>query len=196
MKKIILASASPRRKFLLNMLLSNFGLTFSVVPSNIEEYFPEKIKNLQLLVSKLALQKSLEVAKKKKGIIIGADTVVVLGNNILGKPTDADDAKKMLKLLSGKTHKVITGVGIIDTIDNKVYRIHESTQVTFRKLDKKEIHFYVQTGSPMDKAGAYGIQDDFGSTFVSKIAGDYFNIVGLPIVKTYLALKKALDISI
>lgn len=178
------------------MLLGNFGLTFSVIPSNIEEFFPDRIINLQQFVSNLALEKARAVAKTKKGIVLGADTVVVLGKKVLGKPADAEDAKRMLRMLSGKTHKVITGVGIADTIDNKVYKLHETTLVTFRKIDKKEIHFYVQSGSPFDKAGAYGIQDDFGSTFISKINGDYFNVVGLPIVKTYHALKKALGIRI
>jgi septum formation protein len=178
------------------MLLGNFGLKFRIVPANIEEYFPKKIQNIAIFVSNLALEKAKEVAKRKSGIIIGADTVVVLGGRILGKPSNRAGAKKMLGLLSGKTHKVITGIGIIDTVKGSTYKTFETTHVTFRKLSKEEIDFYVTSGSPMDKAGAYGIQDDFGSTFVKKINGDYFNIMGLPIVKTYLLLKKVLDIGI
>ncbi len=120
----------------------------------------------------------------------------MLGSKILGKPNNKAEAKKMLGFLSGKTHKVITGIGIIDTINGISHKTFETTYVTFRKLSKKEIEFYVASGSPMDKAGAYGIQDDFGGTFVKKIKGDYFSIMGLPIVKTYLLLKKISGIGI
>jgi septum formation protein len=194
--EIILASSSPRRKILLKTLLNNFGLKFKVQPAGITEYFPPKIKNIHSFVCELALEKAKEVSKKNKGIIIGADTVVVYGEKIFNKPIDSNDAIKMLRFLSGKTHKVITGIAIIDSVSKSVNKFHETTFVTFRKLKKSEIEFYVKSGSPMDKAGAYGIQDDFGSTFVSKINGDYFNVVGLPIVKTYFALKKALKMRI
>jgi septum formation protein len=196
MPDIILASASPRRKYLLDMLLSNFGLKFLVKPANIAEYFPLKIENIPDFVCNLALEKAKEVSKKYEGVVIGADTVVVYGQRILNKPDDSTGAAGMLRFLSGKTHKVITGVAIADTIRRKNYKIYETTAVTFRKLEKNEIDFYVSSGSSMDKAGAYGIQDDFGSTFVSKINGDYFNVVGLPIVKTYLVLKKVLGLRI
>jgi septum formation protein len=96
----------------------------------------------------------------------------------------------MLKFLSGKSHKVYTGLVILDSISGKIYKTFETTSVKFRKLSLKEIKFYVKGGSPMDKAGAYGIQDDLGSTFVEKITGDYFNIVGLPLLKTYTGLSK------
>jgi septum formation protein len=98
----------------------------------------------------------------------------------------------MLKSLSGKEHKVYTGIAIIDKEHDLIYKTHETTKVKFRKISDKEIMFYVSGGSPMDKAGAYGIQDDFGSTFVEKINGDYFNVVGLPVVKTYLGLNRVL----
>src|SRR4030095_1728561 len=169
---IILASASPRRKFLLRMLLKNFGLNFEVIPANIAEYIPQKATNFGNLVCDLARLKAAKTASKHKGIIIGADTIVVYKGKILGKPVSKSDAMRMLGLLSGNEHKVYTGLIIID----------------------KEIRSYSYSGSPMDKAGAYGIQDDLGSTFVEKITGDYFNIVGLPVVKTYLGLNKLLGL--
>ncbi len=186
--KIILASESARRKSLLNMLLSNFGLKFHVKPANIAEYIPEKYSNYPQLVKKLSKDKVEVVSKKNKSIVIGADTIVVFNNHILGKPIDEKDAYRMLKMLSGNVHKVYTGITICDE-NNKIYQDHEVSSVKFRTLDKNEIEYYINTGSPMDKAGSYGIQDDFGSTFVDWIHGDYFNVVGLPIVKTYLILK-------
>jgi septum formation protein len=176
------------------MLLSNFGLKFRVEPANIEEFFPKRIKNIENHVSMLALEKAVAVAGRKKAVVIGADTIVILGKKILNKPLSRKEAVFMIETLSGRTHRVITGIAIVDSEKGCSYRMHETTDVTFRKLNRKEIEYYVRTDSPLDKAGAYGIQDDFGSTFVSKINGDYFNVVGLPIVKTYLALKKVLDL--
>jgi len=193
-KRIVLASASPRRKYLLKLLLSNFGLKLITIPANIAEHFPGSIKNLPIFIRDLALEKAREIAKGSHGLIIGADTVVVLGRKILNKPSSATEAKEMLKMLSGKTHVVLTGLAMIDTDSNAIYKTYERTTVSFREISEKEIDFYVRTGSPLDKAGAYGIQDDFGSTFVRRIEGDYFNVVGLPIVKTYIGLKKMLNI--
>lgn len=186
--RIILASSSPRRKLLLKALLKNFGLKFDVIPANIVEYIPEKVQNYGNFAANLAELKALEVAVRKNGIIIAADTIVVCNDKILGKPDSEADAKKMLKMLSGKVHKVYTGLVVFDTTADKLYKSFEVTSVKFRKLSTKEIEFYVNSGSPMDKAGAYGIQDDFGSTFVEKINGDYFNVVGLPVFKLYNAL--------
>lgn len=191
--KIILASASPRRKYLLGVLLKNFGLNFQVKPSNIAEYIPRNIANFGKFAQQLAALKAEETAKKYAGIIIGADTIVVFKNRVFGKPVNRPDAIKMLKALSGKEHKVYTGLCIINTISGEVCKTYQMTRVKFRKLDDTEIRNYVKGGSPMDKAGAYGIQDDFGSTFVEKINGDYFNVVGLPMVKVYLGLKKILN---
>jgi len=193
---IILASASPRRKELLEMLFRNFGLKFSVRPAQIEELLPEKSDMPQKIVSEFARQKALSSGKKYKGIIIGADTIVVLNKRILGKPQSDNDARNMLKMLSGKTHKVYTGVSIINSITKKNHTFFEETKVTFRKISIKEIDFYVGTGAALDKAGAYGIQDDLGSTFVSKIEGDYFNVVGLPVLKTYLGLKNFINFGV
>jgi septum formation protein len=195
-KKIILASASPRRKELLEMLLRNFGLSFQVKPTGIVEHLPEKSASPEKIAVKFANDKAFSCGEKNNGIIIGADTIVVINNRILGKPKSEIDAFNMLRLLSGKTHKVITGVSIIDNLINKKHTFFEETKVTFRKTTKNEIDFYIDTGSPLDKAGAYGIQDDLGSTFVSRIDGDYFNVVGLPVVKTYLVLKKFINFGV
>jgi len=189
---IILASASPRRKELLGVLLSNFGLKFVVIPANIAEYIPQKMRNFGRFVIDLAYLKASEVAKSHNGIIIGADTIVVLKGRVLGKPESKKDAIKMLKALSGKEHKVYTGLVIIDKSIKFIYKTYEVTKVKFRKLSNSEIGFYVASGSPMDKAGAYGIQDDYGCTFVEKVSGDYFNVVGLPIAKTHFGLNKFL----
>ncbi|HEY3251483.1 MAG TPA: Maf family protein [Ignavibacteria bacterium] len=192
--KIILASASPRRKELLGSLLKNFGLNFRVIPSDLDEILPDKFSRPGLLVCNLAKEKARFVAKKNDGIVIGADTIVILKGKILGKPVSKSDAKKMLSMLSGNFHFVYTGIALLG--ENKSYSAYEKTQVWFRQLQKKEIDYYVESGSPMDKAGAYGIQDDYGSTFVSKINGDFFNVVGLPILKTYLGLKRFLELGV
>lgn len=186
--RIILASGSPRRKLLLKALLKNFGLKFDVIQANIVEYIPEKVQNYGKFAANLAELKALEVAIRNDGIIIAADTIVVFQGKILGKPNSETDARRMLSTLSGNTHKVYTGLVILDTSNNKLFKSFEVTSVKFRKLSAEEISFYVKSGSPMDKAGAYGIQDDFGSTFVEKINGDYFNVVGLPVFKLYNAL--------
>lgn len=186
--RIILASKSPRRRYLLKMLLGNFGLKFDAIPANIVEFYGDNVKNYGSLVIKLARQKAFKVYEKQQGTIIAADTIVVLHNKILGKPTTKDEAKRILKLLSGRTHKVYTGLSILSS--NQSYESYEVTNVSFRRLLDEEVDFYVNSGSPMDKAGAYGIQDDFGSTFIRKIDGDYFNVVGLPLLKTYIGLKK------
>lgn len=177
------------------MLLGNFGLKFNSIPANVIENYDNDVKNYGSLAISLAKKKVLEVAKKHKAIIIGADTIVVLGNKILGKPSSKNEAKQTLKLLSGKTHKVYTGLAIFSSYLKKMHTSCEVTKVKFRKLLNKEIEFYVNSGAPMDKAGAYGIQDDFGSTFIQKIEGDYFNIVGLPLLKTYIGLKEFMVLS-
>lgn len=192
---ITLASTSPRRKYLLGIILNNFGLKFDVIPANIRECIPKNVKNYPVLVKKLALEKANKIARNHKGIIIGADTMVVLKDRVLGKPKNRSEAFEMLELLSGEEHKVYTGIAIISPNMNFKLTDYEITRVKFRKLGKEEILFYIKKGFPLDKAGAYGIQDDFGCTFVEKIHGDYFNVVGLPIVKTYLGLKQILNIN-
>ncbi|RPI18799.1 MAG: septum formation protein Maf [Ignavibacteriae bacterium] len=193
--RIILASSSPRREYLLNGVLKNFGLKFQIIPANIiESVHPGK--SFDKTVKDLAREKAEEVASRESGLIIAADTIVVLNNNVLGKPENEDDAKRILKLLRGNDHEVFTGIAFIDTKTNRIVEDFEVTKVRFRNMSDSEIDFYVKSGSPMDKAGAYGIQDDFGSTFVESINGDYFNIVGLPVVKTYLHLKELLNLEL
>lgn len=183
---IYLASKSPRRRKLLNQLGINFK-SFSVDLNEevVDGEHPVKT------VKRLALHK-LEVAKRKvrKGIIITADTIVVLDKKIIGKPGNKKEAKLFLSKLSGRTHTVYTGFAVYNSDTSKTILDYEKTFVTFRVLNKKEISDYVDAGSPMDKAGAYGIQDDFGSVFVSKINGCYYNVVGLPLSKLYASLHK------
>ncbi len=185
---IILASKSPRRKKLLHQL----NLKFKVVSVEINEERKGKETPVSM-VKRLALQK-LYSAKElvKKGIIITADTIVVLNNEIIGKPINKADANKILNKLSDNTHIVYTGFAVSNSENKKTIISYEKTWVTFRKLGSNEIESYIKTGSPMDKAGAYGIQDDFGAVFVKKINGDYYNVVGLPISKLYSNLLKVI----
>ncbi len=186
-KEIILASKSPRRKHLLNLL----GLDFKIIPSDIDENISEE--NPEEFARILAESKSYDIAEKNPGkIVIGADTIVVIDGNIINKPSGEYDAFCMLKSLSGKTHRVITGICISKFENNILSYISdiEITEVTFRELSDTEIRAYINTGSPMDKAGAYGIQDDFGAVFVSRINGCYYNIVGLPLQLLYNKLKE------
>ncbi len=175
--KVILASNSPRRK----ELLKSAGVDFTVVPSSFLEP-----KNTGLSPKEyaefLAYNKALDVFNERGGVVLGADTIVVLNGEILGKPKDEKDAERMLKSLSGKLHYVITGYSIITK--DKVYKGHDITKVTFKKLSNQLICEYIKTGSPLDKAGAYGIQDKV--LLVDKVEGDYDNVVGLP---TYKILK-------
>ena len=189
MKKIILASASPRRRELLNQI----GIEHDVLVSNIDESGPCKLPP-KLYVESLATMKAKAVAKdlkyKKEDIlVIGADTIVVLGNEILGKPKDSQDAKNMLGILSGKMHIVYTGVTVINANNNHMESFVEGTKVYFREMTKKEIDSYVSTKEPLDKAGSYGIQGR-GGVFVEKIEGDYFTVMGLPICKLYETLQR------
>lgn len=191
MNKILyLASKSPRRRKLIKLL--NIPVkTFTV---DVKESFNEKesfLKNAK----RIALEK-LEAAKikVKQGVILTADTIVVLEDLILGKPKDEKDAFKMLKSLSGKEHIVYTAFAIFDYEKEKTIVDYEKTKVKFRKLTDEEILEYVKSGSPLDKAGAYGIQDDFGAVFIEKINGCYYNVVGLPLQKVYLNLKTIFNI--
>jgi septum formation protein len=191
--RIFLASASPRRKVLLKELLKNFGLKFIVKPANITEYYKKHSVNYSSYVKKLAYKKAKKVSEEVNGVVIGADTIVVLDGKILGKPKNQEHAKTMLRSLSNRKHKVYTGICLLDVMRRLKYLDYELTFVKFRKLLNKEIEYYVNSGIPLDKAGSYGIQDDLGSTFVENIDGDYFNIVGLPLLKTYVGLKNVLN---
>ncbi len=182
--QLILASASPRRA----QILSQIGFSFTVIPSTVEEVFDD---HDPIEVSRdLALKKASEVARSyPEQIVIGADTVVYLDRQILGKPVSADDACTMLRTLSGKTHEVFTAFALVHRNKNRQIVEVERTEVTFRQLSEDDILSYVRSGEPMDKAGAYGIQDR-SAVFVERINGDFYNVVGLPVSKLYACLQK------
>lgn len=181
---IYLASKSPRRR----MLLKRLGLKFKSLPPNISEDVKEK--NPKLLAIKLAQLKVASVEKKiRRGIVVGVDTIVVLNGKILGKPRNKEDARRMLYLLNGKEHRVISGICILRKPYYSSITTAELTTVKFRKLSNHEIEKYLRTKEPYDKAGAYGIQGRAGF-FIEKINGCYFNVVGLPIAKLLNSLAK------
>ncbi len=184
--KIYLASKSPRRRKLLKQL----GIKFKAFSVNSVEDFLDGEHPVEC-VKRIASEK-MDIAKRRvdNSIIITADTIVVLGNKVIGKPTSKIDAIKILSLLSGKVHTVYTGFCVFNQKTKKIFIDYERTEVEFRQLKKDEIVDYVEGGSPMDKAGAYGIQDDFGAVFVKRINGCYYNVVGLPLTKLYSVLRK------
>lgn len=188
----ILASKSPRRK----ELLKSIGIDAQIFPANIDE---SALKGLppEKMVTELALLKAYHVAHtfNCEVIVIGADTAVVLDGEVFGKPQNIEEAKEMLNRLSGKTHTVYTGYCVINTKTNVATAKYEKTQVTFRNLTEKEIKSYIKTREPMDKAGAYGIQEK-GSIFIEKIDGDYFNVVGLPVCALSKMLSEEFGIDI
>lgn len=185
MKKIILASASPRRK----ELLEKIGLKFEVVPGDCEEITDTDLETHEM-VQRLSRKKAEVIAQKyRNAIVIAADTVVLLGDRILGKPHSQAQAGKMLRSLSGKSHTVITAFTIIDTDRKRVLSKSVETKVYIRKLNPKEIDAYVKSGEPLDKAGAYAIQG-LGSAIVERIEGDYSNVVGLPLSTLTESLKE------
>jgi septum formation protein len=176
MKRIVLASQSPRRKDILKQI----GLKFEILPSEIKEEIDNK-KTIIDNVKTIALNKAMDVAGKIQGeaLVIGADTMVVQ-DEILGKPSNIQEAKQMLSKLSGKSHQVITGVAVVDTSDNKKSTNHQITDVTMRNYGIQEIDCYIASGECWDKAGSYAIQG-LGALLVKEVYGDYFNVVGLPI---------------
>ena len=185
MKQIILASTSPRRK----ELLKKIGIKFKVVNNGYEEDLTLPKKPIDL-VKFLSLGKAMSVAKKYKNfLIISGDTVVVYNNKVLGKPKTKKQAKEFLQMLSGKTHSVITACTIIDTEFDKEITWATETKISMKVLSNCQIGRYIDTGEPMDKAGAYAIQG-LGSMFITKICGDYFATVGLPIYGLVEKLKE------
>lgn len=186
--RLILASRSPRRAAMLRQV----GLQFTIKMPNVKERLPKRVsssKQVESLAKKLALKKAKSIQKEcPNSIILGADTIVKLRKTILGKPKNADDAKKILRKLSGKHHEVITGVAVV--FKKQIVQISEKTSVWFERLTSKFIDDYVASGEPLDKAGAYGIQK-LGALCVRRIDGDYFNVVGLPLVKTIKILVAA-----
>ena len=180
---IILASGSPRRKELLSLA----GLeNFIVAPAEVDETVQAGLKPDEV-VKQLSRKKAEGASFSARDIIIAADTVVSIDNKILGKPEDEDEAVRMLTMLSGRTHRVYTGV-TVRRGDEYLTEV-ESTTVYFRELDEEEIQAYVKTGEPMDKAGSYGIQGR-GCTFAKRLEGDYFNVMGLPMARLAIMLKK------
>lgn len=181
---IYLASKSPRRR----KLLKQVNLDFKSFAVDVDEKF-NKGEKPSFSVKRLSLEKMDKARKKvKQGIIITADTIVVLNRKIIGKPKNEIDAKRILNKLSGNVHTVYTGFSIYNSGNNKLLTDYEKTLVEFRILNKNEIDDYIKSGSPLDKAGAYGIQDDFGAVFIKKINGCYYNVVGLPLTKVYQSL--------
>lgn len=192
MKKIILASSSPRREELLN----RYSLNQVIFEPKIDEKYVDGEKPEQIAMA-LAFEKAYWVSEhfNEGEVIIAADTIVVLDDLILGKPKDEIDAFRMLSLLNGKEHNVITGISIIETNSNKKIVDFELTTVRFRHLSEKQIKRYIQTKEPMDKAGSYGIQG-YGQILVEKIDGCYSNVVGLPIGKLDYLLNRFFNIEI
>jgi len=197
--RLILASASPRRR----ELLTAAGIPFTAQSTDIPEN-PTSGEEPRAFAERLAREKaSVIAAGNPEDAVLGADTIVVVDGLILGKPADASDAERMLRLLSGRTHEVITAVCVIEpkaapgqtrhieagvALSNPDVR-SESTQVTFNPLSEQEIEYYVSTGEPMDKAGAYGIQG-IASRWIPRVEGDYSNVVGLPIALVYRMLRE------
>ena len=191
MYKIILASESPRRKEIMELM----GISFTTIASQVEEVITDK--EPAKIVQALAALKTEDVASRFKNnneniIVIGADTMVFYQDKALGKPKDEQEARKMLQMLSGNTHEVYTGVNIIIMKKNSLYKsisLAVCTKVVVANLSNDEIEDYIKTGEPMDKAGAYGIQGRFG-IYIKEIIGDYYNVVGLPIANIYETLLK------
>lgn len=183
--KIILASASPRRR----ELLAQIGLDFQVLVSEVEEKVNTDIP--YLVVEQLSAQKAEAVAQKlekeETALVIGADTIVACDGQILGKPRDKEEAVQMLRKLNGRSHQVYTGVTLI--FGDKIKTFYEATEVEFYPMTEEEIGAYVETPDPLDKAGAYGIQG-FCARYIKGITGDYNNVVGLPVGRLYQEMKR------
>lgn len=184
---MILASQSPRRKELLSLITEDFR----IIPAKGEELLPEGISPKDAVIL-LAKQKAEEIySEYKNEVILAADTVVAINGQILGKPADEKDAADMLRMLSGTTHSVFTGVCII-TENGELHTFADETTVQFHPLSEEDITDYVASGEPMDKAGAYGIQDR-GALLVKGINGDYYNVMGLPVGRIYNEYKPMWD---
>ena len=185
-KKIILASNSPRRR----ELLAGLDIAFEVrVLPGIEESYPEGLSSAstaEYIADEKARAYEGSIAEDE--VVITADTIVVVDNEILGKPQDAEDACRMLRKISGRTHQVITGVCLMSSGKKRTFSV--STDVTFKELTAEEIDYYVENCRPLDKAGAYGIQEWIGYVGVTNLSGSYFNVMGLPVQRIYSELQK------
>ena len=184
-KRLVLASTSPRR----HEVAAQIGLDFEIVPSDYEEDMTMDLPPGEL-VKELAYGKAKDVADRtENAIVIGMDTIVVIDDKRLGKPKSKDEAFEMLRAASGRTQEVYSGIALIDSDTKETIKDFEVTKVTFNEMTDEEIWHYINTGEPMDKAGAYGIQD-LSSIFICGIEGCYFNVVGFPAKKVYDCLKK------
>ena len=183
--KVILASKSPRRADILRMI----GIDFKVIPSNIKEKIDDRITKNK--IAEFLSQKKAETISVKypNDIIIGADTIVISKGEIFGKPKDEEESKQMLKMLSGNSHEVITGVTLINESKGVIKTFSEVTEVFVRKIPKNQIEYYIKNFNTLDKAGSYGIQEWF-SIWIEKINGCYYNVMGLPASKFYLNLQE------
>lgn len=183
--RIILASRSPRRQ----QLLSELGVSFDIVAMDYDESFPEGLEGTEIAhyVSEQKAGMFKNIIKENE-IVIAADTIVWCNDQVLGKPADKEDARRILKEISGNTHEVITAVTLLSS--SKEVTFSDSTKVTFEKLSGQEIDYYIDEFKPYDKAGAYGIQEWIGIAACSRIEGSYFNVVGLPVQKLYSELMK------
>src|SRR5437870_748816 len=178
--KLILASASPRRA----EILRSVGWPFEALPAHIDESRQDGEK-ADAYVERVARVKAEAVAAHCPGsLVLGADTVVVIDDQILGKPCDEGDANRVLRVLNGRRHQVLTGVALVNEVTGQSRVAHEVTVVRFAEMSDEEINWYVATGEPMDKAGAYAIHGH-GALFIKEIRGDYFNVVGLPVRLLY-----------
>lgn len=186
MRSIVLASSSPRRKDLLKQI----KLPFEIIPSEIDENISSLIGTPAQKAEQLAYQKAKDVSGRvKSGLVLGADTIVVIDQEILGKPKDPEDAFLMLKKLSGREHEVVTGICLLD-LDNNIELVqHETTIVQFIELDDEKITAYIKSGEAFDKAGSYAAQG-IGAIFVKGIKGCYSNVVGLPLTRLSNMLEK------
>ncbi|CEN79665.1 Maf family protein [Paraclostridium sordellii] len=188
---IILASGSPRRR----EILANTNAKFDVLTSDVDERI-FKFEEPTQLVLRLAFEKCMDIAiNNPESLVIGADTIVVLDNEILGKPKNEDEAFEMLSKLSNREHQVITGMSIVNIESNKKIADYTISNVKFKNLTDQDIRDYISTGECLDKAGSYGIQG-YGALLVKEIQGDYFNIVGLPISKLSDILKANFNINL
>ena len=184
---LILASRSPRRA----ELLKKMGFSFQVIPGEVNEGLNEAMTPREQVIHLATLKAEAVLPKIHQGIVIGADTIVVLEDRILGKPGSHQEAQQMLRALSGKIHTVYTGFTLIKAGGGRLSDVEE-TDVRFRKLKQQEIDAYVETGGPLDKAGGYGIQEQ-GGLFIDRIEGCFYNVVGFPLAKFYQALISLLD---
>lgn len=188
--EFILASASPRRKSILELFSHDFVTIVSDIEEKVFSEFSPQVNSMHI-----AYQKANSLSFKENAIILACDTVVAIDGQILGKPMDSTEANYMLRLLSDRIHSVVTGFCIIDTIRHKIYVDYVETKVFFNKLSEEKIEKYISTCEPYDKAGGYGIQGVAG-IFVKKIEGDYFNVVGLPISRISQVLSEQFDFNI